>query len=76
MLDAMKAYHVTRFRKGPEGMEIEMLHHPALEPVATGASFRDMTGIDPETDPKLAALVVGFASKVIESADDDDRYAD
>lgn len=70
----MREYRVTRLRDGD--LELEMLHVLEQPAAPGGASFRDMTGIDPETDPKLAELVQSFAARVIESADDDNRYSD
>lgn len=69
----MRSFRVARLRTGE--LEVEMLH--VLEQTASsGASFKDMTGIDPETDPKLAELVTGFAARVIDSAGEEDRYSD
>lgn len=69
----MRSFRVARLRTGE--LEVEMIH--VLEQgQAGGASFKDVTGIDPETDPKLAELVVNFASRVIDSAGEEDRYAD
>ncbi len=76
MLELMRTYRVTRLKTAD--VELEMAQPgPEQAPAPVGGpSFRDMTGIDPESDPKLAELVQRFASQVVESASDEDRYAD